>query len=683
MRDRSNTWISLASRGEFEIEAKAVIGGVEYTAITAPVIDRGLFASEALSVGNCIAASAEFTVMTTDSIPKSAQVVIIGRLKNGSTTSEWKEFGTFWINQRHTDDDLITLECFDAMLKANQAYVDDSDPTGRIGWPKSMQACVSEIAQRMGVSIDSRTTIKTTSPYVVPYPSKLTMLQVLGYIGGCHGGNWIITPEGKLRLVPLVSPPAETFDIIDYDYNRIKTEDGDKLVWQHIQTQEVVQQRAGGGLINVPVVLGEITTGRQYTISRVTMTVDADLGYTAGTSTGYELQIEDNPYAKQAICDDLLGELNGISYVPFFISSACYDPMAELGDWILVGDKVRSVLCSETITMDINYRVDASAPGDDEVGSEYPYLTVIERLKMEDERLQKYIEDSVVEINSSISQTRTSILLTVSQTYATTETLNTQISLVNGAINLKVDASGVIAAINASVEQSGGSAVKISADKVNLTGYVTMTNLSTAGQTTINGSNITTGIIKDANSNTTFNLSNGQLDIKSGSINLGSGNFIVNSSGNVTIKSGSINLGNGKFVVDSSGNLTATAATITGTIKNSTQVNMGAYYATALTKFEDGQMQFFLDGVKVGYISVTDASNFAFSGNNKDVILTRGPTSAQVCLEYSNIRFVSPYIIVQRSWNDLPAYGYTGTISVMNENGIIQDIEIINGIVIG
>ena len=165
MRDRSNTWISLATRGEFQMEAVAVINGTEYAGITAPVIDRSLFSSDVLSVGSCVSASVDFTVMTTDSIPKSAQVIIKGRITDGTTYSEWKNFGTFWINKRTTDDDLITLECYDAMMKANQAYVDDTDPTGRIGWPKSMQTCVSEIAQRIGVQIDSRTTIKTTAPY--------------------------------------------------------------------------------------------------------------------------------------------------------------------------------------------------------------------------------------------------------------------------------------------------------------------------------------------------------------------------------------------------------------------------------------------------------------------------------------------------------------------------------------
>lgn len=651
MRDRSNTWISLATRGEFEMEAVAVINGTEYAGITAPIIDRSLFSSDMLSVGSCVSASVDFTVMTTDTIPKSAQVIIKGRITDGTTYSEWKNFGTFWINKRTTDDDLITLECYDAMMKANQAYVDDTEENSRIGWPKSMQTCVSEIAQRIGVQIDSRTTIKTTAPYVVPYPQKLTMLQVLGYIGGCHGGNWIITPDNKLRLVPLVSPPADSFDIIDYDYNRIKTEEGYKLVWQHVQTQEVVTQRAGGGLIHVPVVIGSITTARQYAISRVTMTVDSELGYTAGDSTGYELEINDNPYSCQAICDDLLTDLSGIIYAPFSISGACYDPMAELGDWIIAGDKVRGVLCAETVTLDINYRAEASAPGEDELNSEYPYLTEIQKLHNEDERLQRYTDAAKVEINSTISQTRTNILLEVSETYATQTSQTTAINLVNGQItaevtratsaesalssriqvnadniSLKVSADGVIASINASIEQSGGSAVKINANKVDLSGYVTITGLGTAGQTTINGSNITTGIIQDAGGNTTFNLSTGALTMTSGSINLGNGNFAVDTSGNVTIKYGTINIGSNNFKVDSSGNVTIKSGTI-NIGSGSFQVDSSGNVTITKGSINLGSGKFTVDNN--GNLAITKGSINLGSGaftvdNNGNVSVTKG-----------------------------------------------------------
>lgn len=67
------------------------------------------------------------------------------------------------------------------------------------------------------------------------------------------------------------------------------------------------------------------------------------------------------------------------------------------------------------------------------------------------------------------------------------------IQVLNGEIDLSVKKDGVISAINLSTE-----GIKISADKINIIGLVTFTDLSTEGKTTINGANITTGTI-DAN----------------------------------------------------------------------------------------------------------------------------------------------------------------------------------------
>ena len=58
----------------------------------------------------------------------------------------------------------------------------------------------------------------------------------------------------------------------------------------------------------------------------------------------------------------------------------------------------------------------------------------------------------------------------------------------------EVNAASIVTAVNES-----GSSVVIDADHVNLQGYVTMTNLSTGGQTTIDGANIVTGTMRSEN----------------------------------------------------------------------------------------------------------------------------------------------------------------------------------------
>lgn len=69
------------------------------------------------------------------------------------------------------------------------------------------------------------------------------------------------------------------------------------------------------------------------------------------------------------------------------------------------------------------------------------------------------------------------------------------------------------------------------------------------GKLYINASYIATGTLADANENTTFDLSTGTLTMKKGSINIGNGNFVVDTSGNLTAK-----------------NAKLTGATVSGTI---------------------------------------------------------------------------------------------------------------------
>jgi hypothetical protein len=74
--------------------------------------------------------------------------------------------------------------------------------------------------------------------------------------------------------------------------------------------------------------------------------------------------------------------------------------------------------------------------------------------------------------------------------------------------NGEVSASSIVQAIN-----NDESSVVIEADRINLDGYVTVTNLSTNGQTVINGGNITTGkiTVKDTDNDLLFSAGDNQV----------------------------------------------------------------------------------------------------------------------------------------------------------------------------
>lgn len=444
MRHRTERWVKLAARGRFRMEAKARIGEKDYVEISAPKIERNLM-SAPLSVGGCSTATLSLSILTEDEIKSTSPVVIMGRLTDGEKYSEWLEFGTFYINQRDTSfEGLISIDCFDSMLKTNQSYLDETDSSAN--WPKTMKAVVEEIAYRIGVGIDPRTKINNGADYIVPYPSGKTMAQVLGDIGACHGGNWIITEENLLRLVPLVTAPDETFHVISHDYEKVKTSEGHLLIYDEQKIINAVLPEASGetpdsvipvthrlkdeygnaiitpeghylvwaadgsadavdGLINIPVVCGQITTGTKITVTGVSLGSDSGVTYTAGDDTGYMLTIESNPYATQGICDALYSAFNGLVYFPYTATKALYDPATELGDQVKIGNMVHSVMFTSKLDFDLNFRSDIGAPNSESLSEEYPYLSEIKKLKQTTEQLNGAIESAAKELSGKVDDT--------------------------------------------------------------------------------------------------------------------------------------------------------------------------------------------------------------------------------------------------------------------------------------
>lgn len=96
-------------------------------------------------------------------------------------------------------------------------------------------------------------------------------------------------------------------------------------------------------------------------------------------------------------------------------------------------------------------------------------------------------------LSSRITQTATDITSEVTRAQGAEGTLSSAISQNAGQIALKVNNSDYTASVI--VDKINNGSVTIAANKVNLQGYVTATSLSSEGETTINGANITTGTI--------------------------------------------------------------------------------------------------------------------------------------------------------------------------------------------
>lgn len=138
--------------------------------------------------------------------------------------SEWLPQGIFFIDTREytdcPDEIVVTFHGYDAMLKAEQYYPDTAHT-----WPYTDIDVVDEIADIMGISVDSRTYEWLTAAYQIPLPASYTMREVLENIAAAYAGNFVISAEGKLLFIPLCGFAEPT----DFDY--LADENGNALVF--------------------------------------------------------------------------------------------------------------------------------------------------------------------------------------------------------------------------------------------------------------------------------------------------------------------------------------------------------------------------------------------------------------------------------------------------------------------
>ena len=357
MLDRNATYLSLMANANHSVEWRVTVNGTDYgkdklAASTGggdalPRLTRNLFAGSTPTIGGCCAATFECTIFEASSnVPRMATVVPAYRLVNGNTTSDWMTLGTFYIDTRSVNKSTgaLSLYCYDRMLMADGAEGKSyANLTEFDEWPQSMSDVVDEIASIMGITVDSRTSINSGTGYNVDYPNDLTMREVLGYIAVAHCGNWCITPDNKLRLIPLTG---------------------------------------GNGSYNLGSATGSLKSSEKLTAyTGVTVYWADEEAYTAGDDTGMTIEA-DCPWATQETATGMLTAISGYQYQPYTASGAFADLALELGDSLTVGLTGQTVtgpcFCID-ITCDVIEAMDISAPGEAEVDHEYPYTDYVDR----------------------------------------------------------------------------------------------------------------------------------------------------------------------------------------------------------------------------------------------------------------------------------------------------------------
>lgn len=113
--------------------------------------------------------------------------------------------------------------------------------------------------------------------------------------------------------------------------------------------------------------------------TKVTVT-DGDKRYSAG-SDGRELVVTVPvlPTTEgETLAANLLAAVKGYRYQPYEADSALLDPAAELGDGVTVGG-VYGGIHARSVTFSRLFRANVSAPAEEEIDNEYPYLSAQER----------------------------------------------------------------------------------------------------------------------------------------------------------------------------------------------------------------------------------------------------------------------------------------------------------------
>ena len=275
-------------------------------------------------------------------VPRMAEIRSYFRVVNDTQQSEWIAKGVYYVDTREADTTtgLLTLHAYDAMLKGEQAY-----PSTSHLWPAADLDVVTEIASFLGVTVDAQTTSLMTAGFMIPLPAQYTLRETLQYIAALYGGSFVITDANTLRLIPLWS---------------VKSEADAPLGGTHRLTAAPAFPACTG----------------------VRFLVDNEQELFAGDETGYVYEIT-CPFATRAAADRLLTKMQGFVYRPFAAEAAVVNPACELGDTISVpdgsGGTFLTGLFSSNLVFDSLCAASVSAPEDEELDHEYPYIPATER----------------------------------------------------------------------------------------------------------------------------------------------------------------------------------------------------------------------------------------------------------------------------------------------------------------
>lgn len=279
-------------------------------------------------------------------VPRMATIRPYFRAVNDTQQSEWIAKGVYFVDTREADTTtgLLTLHAYDSMLKGEVKY-----PSTTHTWPAADLDVVTEIASFLRVTVDARTTALMTAGFMIPLPAQYTLRETLQYIAALYGGSFVITDSNTLRLVCLWDRKTEADLTLG-------------------STHRLTESPAFPACTGVRFLLDDDSDGQSPSAVGELF---------AGDETGYVYEIS-CPFATQAAADRLLTKMRGFVYRPFAAEAAILDPAGEIGDTISVSGSLTSLLSCD-LSFDSLCAASVSAPEDEELDHEYPFIPSSER----------------------------------------------------------------------------------------------------------------------------------------------------------------------------------------------------------------------------------------------------------------------------------------------------------------
>lgn len=168
-------------------------------------------------VGSAVSGEIDITMIDpAGNIPKMARLAPYVRATDGVRVSEWIPKGVYFVDTRYTSHndnglDVLTIHGYDSMLMFEEDYPSDDEHD----YPMLDIDMVQHIANSIDISVDPRTFERMDKGYMFPLPVGYSSREMLGFIAGAYGGNFVISDENQLLLIKLGDLPAETNYLID------------------------------------------------------------------------------------------------------------------------------------------------------------------------------------------------------------------------------------------------------------------------------------------------------------------------------------------------------------------------------------------------------------------------------------------------------------------------------------